>query len=130
MEGDQILSSTLTLSDQFTCTGGNKAIHAWLENYSLGKTASFPLTAGSSFQQKVMHVLNEIPFGKTMSYRQLAILCGTPLGARAIGNACGRNPFPLLVPCHRVIQSNGTLGGFAFDLEIKRRLLAFERGVI
>lgn len=89
-------------------------------------TSSIPLSSGTPFQHKVMKALSEIPFGHTVSYQELATLCGSPRGARAVGNACGRNPFPLFIPCHRVIQHNGKLGGFALDLEIKKRLLEFE----
>lgn len=71
--------------------------------------------------------MQKIPFGSTMSYQEVAQAAGSPRAARAVGGACNRNPFPLLVPCHRVIQANGKIGGFALDLEIKRRLLEFEQ---
>ncbi len=126
IKDSQVRSSTLSLSDRFTCIGGDATTLEWLEAYSKGSVTPLLLLEGTAFDKRVLRALSTIPFGKTMSYRELAHSCGTPKGARAIGNACGRNPFPLLIPCHRVIRSDGTLGGFAGDLEIKRRLLAFE----
>lgn len=128
MRGEEILSSRLTLSDQFICTGANAVLIEWFKAYAEGKAKPFSLEAGSLFQKRVMQALNGIPFGQIISYQELAAICGAPKAARAIGNACARNPFPLFVPCHRVIRSNGKLGGFACDLEIKRRLLEFEAG--
>ena len=64
--------------------------------------------------------------GKTVSYQELATMTGHPKSARAAGSACGRNPCPLIIPCHRVITSAGKLGGFTAGLEIKKLLLAFE----
>lgn len=67
-----------------------------------------------------------IPFGKTISYQGLAELTGNPRAARAVGNACGSNPFTLVVPCHRVLAAGDRLGGYSLDESVKRRLLAFE----
>ncbi|MBX7066830.1 MAG: methylated-DNA--[protein]-cysteine S-methyltransferase [Parachlamydiales bacterium] len=127
MEGNSIVSSTLTLSNHFQCTGAHGFILDWLESYSQAKAAPIPLVSGTPFQRKVLAAIASIPFGKVLTYVELAKACGTPRGARAIGNACGSNPFPLFVPCHRVIRSNGSLGGFASDIEIKKRLLEFEK---
>lgn len=127
MEGNSIVSSTLTLADCFQSTGADTLLLEWLEAYSEGKAAPLPLISGTEFQRKVLKALCSIPFGKTLTYQELAEKCGTPKGARAIGNACGKNPFPLFVPCHRVIRKGGALGGFAAELEVKKRLLAFEQ---
>jgi O-6-methylguanine DNA methyltransferase len=122
-----ILESRLTLSDQFTCSGAAPRLLDWIEAYIQGKHLPLPLIEGTGFQDKVLQALQQIPFGQTLSYSQVAALCGSPKAARAVGNACSRNLFLLFIPCHRVIQANGDLGGFAIDLEIKRRLLEFER---
>ncbi len=85
------------------------------------------LSKGTPFDLKVWKAISDIPFGQTMSYARIARNAGAPLAARAAGGACGRNPVPLLVPCHRVVASNGTLGGFSGGLHIKRALLDLER---
>ncbi|MBU6384098.1 MAG: methylated-DNA--[protein]-cysteine S-methyltransferase [Verrucomicrobia bacterium] len=127
MEGDSISSSALTLSSSFQCTGANAFLLEWLQAYSEKRAEPLSLLSGTVFQQTVLKAISTVAFGNTISYQELAQRCGKPNGARAIGNACGRNPFPLFVPCHRIIRSDGSLGGFAADLEIKRRLLAFEQ---
>ena len=67
-----------------------------------------------------------IPYGETASYGELARRIGAPGAARAIGGACNRNPLPLVIPCHRVVASDGTIGGYGGGLDTKRRLLALE----
>ena len=84
------------------------------------------LAAGTPFQQTVWRALEKIPFGQTLSYGEIASAIGKPKGARAVGGACGANPIPVLVPCHRVLAANGKLGGFSGGLDWKRRLLARE----
>lgn len=128
MKDGEILSSHLSVSEVFTCTGADAKLLEWLKHYSEGQAAPLLFLAGAPFQIQVMQALCKIPFGQTVSYKELAELCGCPRGARAVGNACGRNPFPLFVPCHRVIHSDGHIGGFAGGSEIKRRLLEFEAG--
>jgi len=81
---------------------------------------------GTPFQQKVWKTLREIPYGETISYRQLARISGNPRAARAVGGANGRNPIPIILPCHRVIASDGSLGGYSGGTGIKRILLAHE----
>jgi methylated-DNA-[protein]-cysteine S-methyltransferase len=101
-----------------------------LEEYFTGKPVSFkalPLDLqGSPFHLRVWQELIKIPPGETVSYRELARRLGNPKSARAVGQACGANPIPLIVPCHRVISSNGTLGGYSSGLSRKRWLLAHE----
>ncbi len=80
---------------------------------------------GTGFQRLVWRELVRIPPGRTRSYGEVARAIGTPGAARAVGNACGRNPVVIVVPCHRVVASNG-IGGFGSGLEIKRKLLALE----
>lgn len=82
---------------------------------------------GSPFQLKVWSVLLRVPFGRTLSYRDLARLIGQPGASRAVGAANAANPLPIIVPCHRVIASDGSLGGFSGGLEAKVALLDLER---
>jgi O-6-methylguanine DNA methyltransferase len=81
----------------------------------------------SPFMQRAAHVLIDVPFGETVSYGELAMLAGRPRAARAAGAFCGRNPLGLFVPCHRVIASDGSLGGYgSYGVAYKRRLLGLE----
>ncbi len=82
---------------------------------------------GTEFERKVWSSISAIPFGHTVSYKEIAASAGQPSGARAAGRACGKNPVPILVPCHRVVTSNGKLGGFSGGLEIKVALLDLEK---
>ena len=96
---------------------------------SPGTCASFDLPLhpqGTAFQRKVWAALAEIPYGETISYLELARRIGNPSSVRAVGLANGKNPLPIVVPCHRVIGSNGALVGYAGGLPIKRALLALE----
>lgn len=106
-----------------------EAITAYLE----GKTRSFDLPLDlpgqPRFRVKVWKVLQSIPYGRVRSYGWVARKVGKPRAARAIGGACGANPVPLLVPCHRVIAGDGSLGGFSGGVGVKKRLLKLE-GVI
>ncbi|HEY8747093.1 MAG TPA: methylated-DNA--[protein]-cysteine S-methyltransferase [Tepidisphaeraceae bacterium] len=81
---------------------------------------------GTAFQKQVWLALREIPFGQTASYGQIARRIGMPTASRAVGAANGRNPLPIIVPCHRVIGSNGTLTGFGGGLQNKALLLSLE----
>lgn len=88
---------------------------------------SIPLRfIGTPFQQAVWNALNQIPFGETRSYKQIATQVDCPKGTQAVGGANGRNPLSIVVPCHRVIGANGTLTGFAGGLEVKTYLLEIE----
>jgi methylated-DNA-[protein]-cysteine S-methyltransferase len=102
-----------------------------LEEYFAGKPVSFedlPMDLkGSPFHLRVWRELRKIPPGETVSYQELARRLGNPQAARAVGQACGANPIPLIIPCHRVIAANGTLGGFSSGLERKRWLLKHEQ---
>jgi methylated-DNA-[protein]-cysteine S-methyltransferase len=82
---------------------------------------------GTSFEKKVWSALKKIPYGTTRSYKDIAKNIGHPKAFRAVGNANGCNAIPLIVPCHRVIESNGGLGGFGHGLKVKKRLLDLER---
>ncbi|MHB8780246.1 MAG: methylated-DNA--[protein]-cysteine S-methyltransferase [Candidatus Geothermincolia bacterium] len=78
------------------------------------------------FHRRVYKEMRRIKPGAVKSYSELAEAAGAPRAARAVGNACARNPFPILVPCHRVVRSGGKLGGFGADLRLKRHLLELE----
>jgi methylated-DNA-[protein]-cysteine S-methyltransferase len=100
-----------------------------LREYFAGRRTEFDLPvepAGTSFQRSVWRRLQEIPYGETISYGELARRVGKPQAARAVGAANGRNPIPIVIPCHRVIGSNGALTGFGGGLPIKEALLALE----
>ena len=93
-----------------------------------GKSAVIPLdVAGTVFQQRVWEQLKKIPAGETRSYGEIAAALGQPGASRAVGSANGANPVAVLVPCHRVIQAGGGLGGYAWGEAIKRELLRRER---
>lgn len=85
------------------------------------------LRNGSAFQQEVWQALQQVPFGETRTYLQIATSIGRPKSARAVGQACGSNPVALIIPCHRVLASNGKLGGFSSGLHIKKALLELEQ---
>ena len=98
-------------------------------SYFAGGLHAFDLPlemVGTEFQKRVWNELRNIPYGETRSYRQLAEQIGAPRAVRAVGAANGRNPIPIIVPCHRVIGSSGKLVGFGGGLEWKRMLLDLE----
>jgi methylated-DNA-[protein]-cysteine S-methyltransferase len=82
---------------------------------------------GTPFQRKVWKALLKIPYGRTRSYQDIARAIGHPKAFRAVGNANGSNPVSIIAPCHRVIESNGGLGGYGHGLKFKKRLLVFEK---
>ena len=89
-----------------------------------------PLAAhGTEFQLRVWQALRQIPFGTTRTYTQLAAMIGRPHAVRAVASACANNPISLLVPCHRVLGADGSLRGYRWGLERKRRLLEHERQI-
>ena len=101
-----------------------------LEEYFEGRRRTFQLPLYldvSDFRRRVYAELEHIPFGGTASYGQVAARVGNPLASRAVGLACGSNPLPIVVPCHRVIGKSGKLVGFGGGLEMKQALLEFER---
>lgn len=100
-----------------------------LDAYFAGGRTFFDLPLaphGSQFQQRVWAALQEIPYGETKSYGELAARIGSPGAARAVGLANGRNPIGIVIPCHRVIGSNGSLTGYGGGLDKKRALLDLE----
>jgi O-6-methylguanine DNA methyltransferase len=107
------------------------ATSAWLDAYFAGRSAdsrSLPIAMhGTDFERRVWHSLLQIPAGRTRSYGDIAVDLGLRHGARAVGLANGANPLSIIVPCHRVIGSNGTLTGYGGGLDRKQWLLEHER---
>lgn len=95
-----------------------------LQDFDLG--LDWRLTSG--FRREVLRHTAEIPYGETLSYAEVAAEAGSPLAHRAAGSALASNPIPIIIPCHRVLRSGGGLGGYGGGLDLKRRLLALERG--
>ncbi len=110
------------------CELTNRASSQVLE-YLAGKRRSFdlPLAAkGTEFQHAVWNEMLNIPYGETRTYGQVAAALGKPKALQAVGQACGRNPIPIIVPCHRVVAAGGKLGGYAYGPGIKQFLLDIE----
>jgi methylated-DNA-[protein]-cysteine S-methyltransferase len=110
-----------------------KAAIEQLQAYFDGKLKTFDLPLqleGTDFQLEVWNALKEIPYGKTVSYGDIARRIGRPKAVRAVGAANGQNPISIIVPCHRVIGSNGSLTGYGGGLKNKEALLALEQGRI
>ena len=100
-----------------------------LEQYFAGKRTTFDVAldlVGTEFQVQAWRALCRIPFGKTISYGQQAANIKKPKAFRAVGSANGKNPIPIIVPCHRVVASDGSLGGYSLGLRMKKQLLALE----
>jgi methylated-DNA-[protein]-cysteine S-methyltransferase len=100
-----------------------------LNSYFAGKRETFDLplvVAGTAFQKKVWTALESIPYGETISYKELAERIGRPRAIRAVGAANGANPIPIIIPCHRVIGNDGSLTGFGGGLPLKKKLLELE----
>ena len=108
----------------------NRMAIAQILEYLEGKRVAFDLPIdlrGTPFQRAVWQALLEIPYGQTRSYAEIAAAVGQPSAVRAVGAANGANPIALVVPCHRVIASDGRLGGYGGGLRLKAKLLAMER---
>jgi len=104
------------------------AVHAAID--APGTRFPLPLApAGTAFQRQVWHALGQIPPGSTATYQALAAAIGRPGSARAVAAACAANPLAVVVPCHRVVRSDGSLAGYRWGVERKRRLLEREHGI-
>lgn len=128
-----IFKVTLKPAEKFGWTEHGKIFPEtaiWMQAYLDKKKAVLPkldYSDLSDFTTQVLEILREIQIGKTLPYAEIARLLKNPQAARAVGRACGANPLPLFIPCHRVISSDGLLGGYAFGLELKELLLAHEK---
>ena len=119
-------------SDLETSASAQKILSATkkqLEQYFAGKRTTFDIPLdleGTEFQQQAWRALCRIPYGKTISYGQQAKNIKKPKAFRAVGSANGKNPIPIIVPCHRVVAGDGSLGGYSLGLKMKKQLLALE----
>ena len=107
-----------------------KETKEWLDFYFSGKEPEFlpkMHLIGTEFQKKVWHILLKIPYGKTMTYKDIARIISPTMSAQAVGSAVGHNKISILIPCHRVIGSNNNLTGYAGGIEKKENLLKLEK---
>ncbi len=137
VDGDGAVSR-LTFSDEPSRGAGTNGRHAdepmsdierEIHRYLAGELTAVRLpyrAAGTPFQQAVWEQLRAIPYGTTATYGQIAARLGRPGAARAVGGACGANPVPLIIPCHRAVAAGGRLGGFTSGAWRKRLLIAIE----
>jgi len=122
----------LSPSGKFTVQANENSpeIYEWCQSYASRQQPAAKLLLNldglTDFRKQVLCQMGLIPFGHYQTYKELAKSCGCERGSRAIGQACGANPFPLFIPCHRILAAGGSLGGFSQGLEIKKRLLEFE----
>mgnify|MGYP003329796535 FL=1 len=126
---DSLLTKLVFLDKEDSIHPLDKSLQSFIDKFfsikALQKFPKFNLQ-GSSFQLKVWNALAQIPKGHTESYGSLALKIGVPGSARAVGTACKMNPIPLLIPCHRVIRQDGSIGEFALGKKNKEYLLAME----
>ena len=129
----------LSHSDHFSCEIPiklaeviSKDLYSWLIAYSQRKptqTLNLKLTTSTPFTKRVLEEMALIPLGSFESYSGLAKRAGSQRAARAVGNICRANPFPLFIPCHRVRSADGSLGGFAYGTKMKQEILQFENAI-
>jgi len=133
LQDSKICRIRIALAKEFSCSidgeGLEEEICDWMGAYAKWqKGPPLPLTFSSltPFTRKGLKAIDSIEIGDVASYGEIASRAGCAKGARAIGNVCNKNPYPLVIPCHRVIQGDGSIGGFAYNLRIKKILLAHE----
>jgi methylated-DNA-[protein]-cysteine S-methyltransferase len=139
-EGDRILEIELPRPRRGPPPGGaSPPIMEFIDSlasYFAGRRAAVSLPQGvlldwqgaAGFTKRVYDVVARIPSGETWSYGEVAAAAGKPGAARAVGRAMATNPFPVVVPCHRVVRSDGSLGGFGGGLKMKERMIGIEQG--
>jgi len=106
-----------------------KQITQYFDGHRTVFTLPLDLRTGTKFQQKCWELLTQIPYGETRSYQEIATAAGKPKAFRAVGQANHHNPIPIVIPCHRVINTDGKLGGYGGGLDVKERLLSLERAL-
>jgi methylated-DNA-[protein]-cysteine S-methyltransferase len=124
------LKTEKALADSQEASELSKKIKQQMDEYFNGSRKVFDLPLrfeGTEFQRKVWRVLQEIPYGETRTYKEIAERIGNPKACRAVGMANNKNRIPIIIPCHRVIGVNGALVGYAGGLEIKEALLTHEK---
>ncbi len=128
-EGNTIKSLAMTSKKPGFTPAGSKVVRSLEAYFKEGKGNfkgyKFDLAGMTPFQRSVLETIFKIPAGETMTYGEVAEAAGKPGAARAVGNVMAHNPIPLMLPCHRVVASNG-LGGFTGGLEVKKKLLKLE----
>jgi len=128
IDGVYLPGDNLPVRECRECRVSAEAAHQ-IDEYLTGKRKAFDLPLkmeGTDFQKRVWNELCKIPYGETAAYGDIAERVGSPNAYRAVGSACGANPIPIVVPCHRVVASNGGLGGFGGGLALKKRLMEIE----
>ncbi|WP_314795054.1 methylated-DNA--[protein]-cysteine S-methyltransferase [Eggerthia catenaformis] len=128
---DKLISLSLVnyIDDKNIPNDFSHHVYSELEEYFHHQRTSFDiplLLEGTAFQKKVWNALLSIPYGHIVSYQEIASMIGHPKSARAVGGAIHHNPVMIIVPCHRVIGSDGSLTGYAYGIELKKELLALE----
>jgi methylated-DNA-[protein]-cysteine S-methyltransferase len=103
-----------------------KELEDYFQGVDNGFSQKIKFLKGTDFEKKVWSCLKNIPFGETRTYKWIAEKIGSPLATRAVGQALSRNPIPIVLPCHRIIESDGSVGGYSSGISIKRRLLELE----
>src|SRR6476659_2337373 len=130
---DRVLDALGTTIGPRILRGGHRLdpLASELDDYFAGRRHGFDvpldLRLARGFRLTVLRHLREIPYGSTESYAEVAVASGSPKAVRAVGSACATNPLPIVVPCHRVVRSDGSLGGYLGGLPTKQRLLALEQ---
>lgn len=138
LEEEELLTSIKIEPNNFSLNGGERwelspfweRVETQFIAYFEGRCTQFSLPyrlEGSPFQQSVWRALTQIPYGALLSYQEVANMIDAPTAVRAVANAIGLNPLPLLIPCHRVIRSSGALGGYRWGIELKSALLQLEK---
>jgi methylated-DNA-[protein]-cysteine S-methyltransferase len=136
LEGDDRALTRVGFGEPRAPQGDADAVAAaaiQLEQYFAGERTDFDLDvelAGTPFERRVWEEVRAIPYGQTASYAEIARRIGRPSACRAVGRANGRNPVAVIVPCHRVVGSDGSLTGYAGGVEMKRALLDLEQGAL
>ncbi|WP_256796119.1 methylated-DNA--[protein]-cysteine S-methyltransferase [Terrabacter sp. Ter38] len=129
---DRVLESLASSVGSRVLRGGDRLdpLARELDDYFAGRRYGFDvpidLRLARGFRLTVLRHLSAIPYGSTESYGEVAVASGSPRAVRAVGSACATNPLPIVVPCHRVVRSDGSLGGYLGGLPTKERLLALE----
>lgn len=118
--------SDIQLKRKEGMTLARQELIGYFENALQKFTCETEFAEGTEFERKVWETLKEIPYGETRTYKWLAEKIGKPQAFRAVGNALGKNPIPVIFPCHRVIETDGSIGGYSAGTDTKRRLLEIE----
>jgi O-6-methylguanine DNA methyltransferase len=105
-----------------------RALERFIDGAAIPSDLALDLSEGTAFQRRVWDATRAVPWGEVVSYSEVAKRAGYPRAVRAVGNALGKNPVPIVVPCHRVVHFAGSIGGFTSGLDWKRYLLSLERG--